>query len=206
MEIKSKKLKRKIQEAPTCRRSNRNFDILFLKFYFARARDGFTLLEMIVSFGIFSAVIITAIGAVIAINNAQVKADNMQNIQDNLRFGLESMTREIRTGKNFLPSGGSAPAYAALAFTRTDGVQITYCLAGQALRKLAGAGDCTTASAVTSDAIIIEQLVFYVIGQAVGAADGQPRVTVSLRARSRDAKLATTFRLQTTVLPRERDK
>ena len=171
-----------------------------------RVVTGFTLLEMVVSFGIFSAVIITAVGAVISINNAQVKADNIQNIQDNLRFGLESMTREIRTGKNFSPSGGNAPAYAVLAFTRTDGAQITYCLAGQALRKLSGSGDCSTASAVTSDAVIIEQLVFYVVGQAAGVADGQPRVTVSFRARSRDARLATALRLQTTVLQRERDR
>ncbi len=161
---------------------------------------------MVVSFGIFSVVIITAVGAVIAINNAQVKAANIQNIQDNLRFGLESMTKEIRTGKNFLPAGGNAPAYTALTFVRSDGAPITYCVAGQALRKLTGSGDCTTASAVTSDAVIIEQLVFYVIGQAAGAADGQPRITVSLRARSRDARLATTFRLQTTVLQRERDR
>ena len=57
---------------------------------------------------------------------------NIQNIQDNLRFGLESMTKEIRTGKNFLPAGGNAPAYTALTFVRSDGAPITYCVAGQA--------------------------------------------------------------------------
>lgn len=170
-------------------------------------RAGFTLLEMVVSFGIFAVVIVTAVGAVIAINGAQIKAVNIQNIQDNIRFALESMTKEMRTGKNFVPSGGSAPAYSTLAFTRSDGTQITYCLQGSALRKITGSGsDCAAAFAVTSDAINVERIVFYVIGHTAGAADGQPRLTVSLQASSRDVRYPTAFRLQTTVVQRERDR
>lgn len=187
--------------------SSQTFYFLPFTFYLAREHGGFTLLEMVVSFGIFAVVIVTAIGAVVAINHAQVKAANIQDIQDNLRFSLESMTKEIRTGKNFVPAGGSAPAYAALSFRRSDGVPVTYCRQGGALRKLSGsATDCSLGSAVTSDAITMEQLVFYVIGASAGPADGQPRITVSLRASSRDPKLATSFRLQTTVAQRERDR
>lgn len=173
----------------------------------ASGAEGFTLLEMVVSFGIFSVVIVTAVGALIAISGAQVKAVNIQSIQDNVRFALESMTKEMRTGKSFIPSGGGAPAYAMLTFTRSDGTQITYCSGGSALRKINGSGaDCATAgSPITSDAVIVEQVVFYVIGQVAGMFDGQPRITVALKARSSDPRLATSFRLQTTVVQRERD-
>lgn len=161
---------------------------------------------MVVSFGIFTVVIVTAIGAVIAISGAQVKAANIQNIQDNIRFALESMTKEMRTAKSFVPSGGSAPAYTVLSFTRSDGTQVTYCAQNLALVKITGGGSCSGGSAVTGDGINVDQLVFYVVGHVAGISDGQPRITVSLRASSRDARFATTFRLQTTVVQRERDR
>ena len=162
---------------------------------------------MVVSFGIFGVVIVTAIGAVLTINNAQIKASNIQSIQDNLRFAVEAMTKEMRTGRGFLPSGGSAPAYGALTFTRSDGATVGYCLQDGAVRKITGAsGDCTLGSPVTSETIVVDRLIFYAIGQGAGPSDGQPRLTVSLRAHSKDPRLATTFRLQTTVTQRERDR
>ncbi|MDP3727105.1 MAG: type II secretion system protein [bacterium] len=190
------------QRTKTERRPRSSFGVRRSSF-----RDGFTLLEMVVSFGIFSVVIVTAVGALIAISGAQSKAVNIQSIQDNVRFALESMTKEMRTGKSFVPSGGTAPAYTMLSFVRSDGTQVTYCRGGSALKKISGSGgDCVTAgSPITSDAVIVEQVVFYVIGQAVGMFDGQPRMTIALKARSSDPKLATSFRLQTTVVQRERD-
>lgn len=170
------------------------------------ANGGFTLLEMTVALGIFSVVIMTAVGAVIAVSDAQVKSAKMQSIQDNLRFALEAMTKEIRISKFFQPSGGMAPSYASLAFTRGDGTQVMYCADSGAIRKATGAGmNCAAGSAITDDSIVIEQLSFYVIGHAAGPSDGQPRITAVLKARSADPKLATSFRIQTTVTQRLRD-
>lgn len=171
----------------------------------ARERAGFTLLEVVVSLGIFSVVIITAIGAVIAIKNAQLKASRIQVIQDNLRFTLESMTREMRTASSFSP-GGSAPAYTQLTFTRSDNVVVSYCSQNGTVRKMTGGSTvCSVGSPVTSDDVLIDRLTFYVLGQAAGPSDGQPRVTTSLQAHSRDPKLGTSFRIQTTVTQRLRD-
>lgn len=181
---------------------------------FGISRGGFTLLEMIVSFGIFTVVIVTAVGAVLAINDAHIKAGNIQNIQDNLRFSLESMTKEMRSGKDFrLPSvDGCPPACPQINFTRSDNASVGYCRGNDALRKMTGTTDCSDtdcsgdgvcSSDMTDPGLVIEGLKFYVIGQ--GSGDGQPRITVSLRARSRDPDLATGFKLQTTVVQRERD-
>lgn len=171
-----------------------------------RERSAFTLLEMVVSFGIFATVIVIATGAVVSISQAQIKAANIQSIQDNLRFAVESMTKEMRTGRALIPFGGTAPAYGGVSFIRSDGSPVGYCLDGAALKKISGGGqDCGAAAAMTSDDIIVDQLVFYVIGHAAGPTDGQPRITVSLRAHSRNPKLQTAFQLQTTVVQRELD-
>ena len=167
---------------------------------------GFTLLEMIVSLGIFAALVVIAIGAVLAISNAHLKAVNIQSIQDNLRFALESMTKEMRTGSRFILGAPLAipAAYREVYFTRSDGVLVGYCLQNLTLVKVIGTTSCT-GSAVSSDDIVVEELVFYVLGAIQGPSDGQPRITVFLRARTENPKLATTFQLQTTLTPRIRD-
>jgi len=170
------------------------------------SRSGFTLLEMIISLGIFSVVMITAIGAMLSVNTAQIKASHVQNIQDNIRFALESMTKEIRTGTAFRPSAPLGAGYTILTFTRNDDVEITYCVLANAIQKVIGTTcDPDTASAVTDESIVIDKMLFYVIGDQFGSTDGQPRVTVSLDAHTSDLKLETTFHLQTTVTQRMRD-
>ena len=70
-------------------------------FSFARERKGLTLLEMIVAFGIFSAAMITAVGILIGVSQANQKSEGGQAVIDNLRFSLELITREMRTGIDF---------------------------------------------------------------------------------------------------------
>lgn len=164
---------------------------------------------MTVSIGIFSVVIVTAIGVFLALEHAQLKASNIQVIQDNLRFAIESVTREIRTGRAFAPATGAScpPACAELRFTTQEGELVGYCLRDAAVHRFRpGAGeDCAAGRPITASEVAIESFTFYIIGQAPGPDDGQPRVTLSLRARSRDPELATAFELQTTVTPRIRD-
>lgn len=172
----------------------------------ASGAGGFTLLEMVVSLGIFSVVIVTAIGAMLSVQGAQVKAANIQTIQDNLRFALESMTKEMRAGTAFRPFAGGGQQFDGLTFTRSDGSDVGYCFSAGALRKISGSSsDCSVSSAVTSEDIVVEDVTFYVIGQAPGRSDGQPRITIALQARSQDVRLATSFRVQTTVTSRVRD-
>ena len=176
----------------------------------ARERAGFTLLEMIISLGIFSVVIITAVGAMLAIGNAQTKVAAIQNIQDNLRFVLESMTKEMRTGANFKGDTPSGSGYRVITFTRRDGMVIQYCVGNTAaIQKITTPGasvcDVSKGSPTTDTAVFIDGLLFYLVGSEIGARDGQPRITISLSAHSVDPKLQTSFRLQTTVTQRSRD-
>ncbi len=72
---------------------------------------GFTLIEMIVSLGVFSVVVTTAVGAMLVLiaTNQQLQAE--QSVMTNLAFALDTMTREMRTGYNYYCD--SQPNYSA---------------------------------------------------------------------------------------------
>lgn len=64
------------------------------------AKAGFTLIEMIVSLGVFAVVVTTAVGAVLMLIATNQQLQGEQSVMTNLSFALDTMTREIRTGTN----------------------------------------------------------------------------------------------------------
>jgi len=64
-------------------------------------QSGFTLIEIIVSLGVFSVVITIAVGALLMLVAANDQLQSEQAVMTNLSFALDSMTREIRTGTNY---------------------------------------------------------------------------------------------------------
>ncbi len=71
---------------------------------------GFTLIEMVVSLGIFSVVAVIALGALVKIISANRKAQSLQSSLTNLNFAVESITRELRVGRAFHCDGAASPA------------------------------------------------------------------------------------------------
>ncbi|MDC1205545.1 prepilin-type N-terminal cleavage/methylation domain-containing protein [Candidatus Pacebacteria bacterium] len=80
---------------------------------------GFTLVEMLVSISIFTIVVTMSVGSLLVLIDANGRAQSTQLVMTNLTFALDSMTREIRTGFNWVcfDSGGSAPAVPAVPTT-----------------------------------------------------------------------------------------
>lgn len=66
-----------------------------------QSQAGFSLIELIVSLGVFSVVVTTAVGALLMLVAANDQLQGEQSIMTNLSFALDSMTREIRTGTSF---------------------------------------------------------------------------------------------------------
>ncbi len=66
---------------------------------------GFTLIEMIVSLGVFSVVVTTAVGAFLVLIATNQQLQSEQSVMTNLAFALDTMTREIRTGYNYYCAG-----------------------------------------------------------------------------------------------------
>ncbi|MDE2213036.1 MAG: type II secretion system protein [Patescibacteria group bacterium] len=72
------------------------------RFTSRRAREsfekGFTLIELIVAVALFTVVMLIAMTALLAIANADRKAQSIQSVVDNLDFALDDMSRIVRTG------------------------------------------------------------------------------------------------------------
>ena len=64
-------------------------------------KQGFTLVEMIVSLGVFSVVVTIAVGALLVLISSNEQLQKEQSVMTNLSFAIDSMTREIRTGRNY---------------------------------------------------------------------------------------------------------
>jgi len=87
---------------------------------------GFTLVEIIVSVGIFMMVMLVAIGALTGMAGANRKAQSIQTVVDNINFALDDVSRNIRTGTTYhCVESGSTPS-------------------GEAPASLAATGDCAT--------------------------------------------------------------
>ncbi|MEM9336366.1 MAG: type II secretion system protein [Patescibacteria group bacterium] len=70
-----------------------------------QTHTGFSLIELIVSLGLFSVVITVSVGSLLVLIGANQREQATQNIMTNLAFSLDSMTREIRTGFDYYCEG-----------------------------------------------------------------------------------------------------
>jgi prepilin-type N-terminal cleavage/methylation domain-containing protein len=61
-------------------------------------QKGFTLIEMLVSVGLFSIVMLVAVAAILSIIGTNKKAQGINNVANNLNFAVESMVRDMKTG------------------------------------------------------------------------------------------------------------
>lgn len=66
-----------------------------------QSERGFTIIEMLVSLGIFSIVVTTTVGALLVLIAGNNVLQGQQSVMTNLTFLMDSMTREIRTGTNY---------------------------------------------------------------------------------------------------------
>lgn len=155
---------------------------------------GLTMIELIVAVGIFGLVISMVFGIFGLAIVSQRRIIALRNVEDNIRFTIESMAREIRTGKDFnINSDGS------LSFTNAKGESIVYRLNGSLVEKSSDGG--VNFSAVTGSETNVNYLNFYLMGQATD--DGlQPRVTITIGATSQVGNQSANLKVQTTVSAR----
>ena len=155
--------------------------------------SGLTLIELIVAIGIFGLVVSMGFGIFSIAITSQRRIIALKNVEDNIRFALESMAREIRTGQNF--SGGIG----LLSFTNAKGEAVIYRLSGSIIEKSSDGG--TNYLPVTGSDTTVNYLNFYLAGQA--ANDGlQPRITVTIGAISQVGNQNSNLKIQTTVSAR----
>ena len=155
--------------------------------------SGLTLIELIVAVGIFGLVVVMSISICISVLLSQRRIIALRNVEDNVRFALESMAREIRTGKNFSKNND------LLSFTNAKGESIIYGLNNGVIEKSSDGG--SSYFSVTGSEANVNYLDFYLMGQAPG--DGlEPRITITIGITSQIGNQSVNLKVQTTISER----
>ena len=178
-------------------------------------KNGFTLVEMIVSIGLFTIALFIASSAFLAVLNADRKSRATRIAIDNLNLSLEDMSRRIKTGAAYqcmgilaITTGANtadctAPGGTSIIFTEQDGTTRTkYELVGNSIRRTVGIG--TTLNA-TAPEITINNLRFVVGGTAGNPDTLQPYVIILVDGVTNIGAVASSFRIQTMVTQRGYD-
>ena len=144
-------------------------------------KKGFTLVEMVVSVGVFALIMTLAAGAYLVLLGVNRQAQAISISIDSLAFSLETMTRDIRTGSGYnciSEFGGDCPPSGApgdaLYFTDNNGRLVSYTVSGGSIIKTIGG---TAGGVITDPAITVSALRFYVSGTPRGDAY-PPHVTI----------------------------
>ena len=170
---------------------------------------GFTIFEMIVAVGIFTVVVIITVSSMLTLTASERKAITLQNTQDNVRFAIEAMAKEMRTGENF-PSDCVLGCVAINYRTaRGETVYYRFNQTSNVIEKASSGGGCAPFPDAcyfpfTATEVTIENLVFYVTG--IGNDNLQPKVTIVVETTTPGVERTTSrLHLQTTVAQRRLD-
>ena len=165
-------------------------------------RNGFTLIETMVSLGVFMVAMTIIMAAFLNMMDIQKKTEAFRKVNDNLNFAMEAMMREIREGTKYCPSGCADGTF--LYQQRPEMRLNTKLKTG-----VEGYIERTKGRAsqrMTSDGIKITKLSFSVKGNVAGINKQQPIVTISISGESGiKAKLKSKLNLQATVSQRKLD-
>lgn len=153
---------------------------------------GFTLVELIVAIGIFSIVMLIAVGALLSMINANRKAQALKLVMNNINFAMENMVKDIRVGTTYhadITSGSITSPQdgvnaSSFAFEKSGGDpdtsndQVAFRLSGGSIER---SNDGTASwTQITSSDVNIEELGFNVYGSD-SLDQKQPRVAIVLR-------------------------
>lgn len=162
-------------------------------------QSGFTLVEVVVAVFVFLTAIIIASGTFVSAISLQRRALNMKKVEENGRFILEMMAREIRFAN---------PIYAPDRFFSSEDFnfehpvngQVEYSLRDKKARRYAVTQGADTF--ISSPDVEVTRMLFYISGNTAND-DKQPRVTIILSLRAGgSSREAATIDLQTTVTQR----
>lgn len=174
------------------------------------SKKGFTLIEIIVAVSIFAIVMSMSLTAILGVFDANRKAKSMKTVITNLNLAIDSMSRELRYGKNYhcgTTGTLTSPQNCAggdnfITFLNSDGTQVAYQQNGTALEKQTGSGSFLT---LTSPDTLIDSLTFYTLG--AGTADTlQPKVVIRIKGHASTTKERTDFTIETMASQRSPDR
>ncbi|MEK7557885.1 MAG: hypothetical protein AAB530_01605 [Patescibacteria group bacterium] len=189
-------------------------------------QKGTTFLEIIVAVGIFSIAILLATSIFQSVSDGQRSAMVAQNIQEDVRYAMEIMSREIRMAQVFdktkcfkedqltknriynTENNAQNQNQNGLYFKNEEGDCVKYFIENNNLVKIKeGSTDLIPliSNKIISTKIIISNLRFYIIDSPANpnGANIQPRVTIALDVEYSGKKMhKQQIKIQTTVSSR----
>ena len=172
---------------------------------------GFTLIEIMTSVAIFAIVMTISVGSIIGVFDTNRRSETLKAVMDNLNLSMESMSREMRFGRNY-NCGLSAPITSpqvcssggdAIAFRANDGSTIIYQKNGPTIEKSDDGG--VNFVPVTAPEITIDSLQFFVLG-ALSGDSLQPKILIKIKGSAgTKASSRTEFTVQTMISQRQLD-
>jgi len=175
-------------------------------------KKGFTLVEILVSLGIFIVIMTSSLGAMTGILTASNKARSLRTAMDTLNVSLETMSREIRFGTKYhcsVTSGtitdprNCSTGANSISFLSSDNEQISYRYRNSGIERSINGSAYVP---VTGSGIDITGLRFYVFGTTVGDTQ-QPNVVLVIRGHAGTTTgNKADFNLETYISQRKIDK
>ena len=189
-------------------------------------KEGFTLVEMMVSIALFSILVSIAAGGFVRALRSERQITAMMSTESNISIALEEMTREARTGYLFCHQAGQGapdpicdcqsdlapdPTWTcpAIEFRDASGTLIEY-FRGDPSNPNAPTpsilyrydGDTNTTAPITGDNVNITNLNFILFGQIEGD-NWNPRITITMSAAPNDSTVSwAAVNLETSVSAR----
>lgn len=144
-------------------------------------RGGYTLVELIVSVGLFALIMTLASGAYLVMIGVSRQTQALSLGIDNLAFALETMTRTIRTSTQYSCGGGDCEGGTSFSVRTTGGDTVSYSRSnsyspsgeGTVIQNNSESG----IAPLTDPSVDVTSLTFYAYGTAPGD-DEQPRVVI----------------------------
>lgn len=160
---------------------------------------GFSLIEIIVAVGLFTVVAMLTVGSLFILTSAEKRVASVQANQDNIRFTMELMSREIRTGDGAFYSISPGCRPSCFSFELPTGEVVEYTLDSGRIFRQVNSG---SPYAITGSEVSIEILSFDLKAADPYGDDIQPHVTIALKGvAQKNTPNATTLNVQTSITP-----
>lgn len=163
-------------------------------------KKGFTLIELIVAVFIFSVLVTIAGGSFVSALNLQRRALKIKKVEENGRFILELISRELRVANPINTANNNCPvlggSYINFQHPVNGGIEY-YIVNNQFNRAVNG-----VQSIISNPDVEVTRLIFCISGNSTGD-NMQPRVNIILGLKAGGTETDTvTLDLQTTVSQR----
>jgi len=157
---------------------------------------GFTIIELLVALAIFSLVIVSMAAVAVSVIKSQRKGFVLQESQENARYILESMSKEIRMSAIDSGDSGGSPV-TTLDITNSKGENVDYRFVSQKLQRQVNGGgwqDLSSANLEVTGSFYIRK----------SASPNRAAVTVVMQVESTTGQVEeqTEIHLQSTISSR----